>query len=63
MSRPGYAIDDCEELFGNTIDRRVLWKSNPDLSLIAGQTVRVRFVLRDVEQFSFRFHDGTLASK
>lgn len=60
---PGYTLDDCEELFGDTIDRRVLWKTNPDLSLIAGQAVRVRFVLRDADLFSFQFHDGTLASK
>jgi hypothetical protein len=60
---PGYALDDCEELFGDTIDRRVTWKMMSDLSSIAGQTVRVRFVLRDADLFSFQFHDGTLSSK
>ncbi|MCX7411323.1 MAG: hypothetical protein NTZ32_24865, partial [Planctomycetales bacterium] len=60
---PGFALDDCEELFGDNIDRGVIWKSKSDLSSIAGQTVQVRFVLRDADLFSFQFHDGTLASK
>jgi len=53
---PGYTLDDCDELFGDTIDRGVTWKTKPDLSPIAGQTVRVRFVLRDADLFSFQFH-------
>ncbi len=54
---PGYVLDDCEELFGDTIDRRVIWKTKPDLSSIVGKTVRVRFVLRDADLFSFQFGD------
>ena len=54
---PGYSIDDCEELFGDTLDRNVVWKTNPDLSTIIGQTVRLRFVLHDADVFSFQFRD------
>ena len=54
---PGYSIDDCEELFGDTLDRTVIWKSNPDLATIVGRTVRLRFVLRDADVFSFQFRD------
>ena len=54
---PGYAIDDCEELFGDTLDRSVVWKSKQDLSAIVGQTVRLRFVLRDADVFSFQFRE------
>lgn len=57
---PGYALDDCEELFGDTIDRGVTWKANPDLTPIVGQTVRVRFVLRDADLFSFHFRGESL---
>ena len=53
----GYSIDDCEVLFGDTIDRNVVWKSKPDLSAIVGRTVRLRFVLRDADVFSFQFRD------
>jgi len=51
------SLNDCEELFGDTTDRNVVWKSGPDLSAIVGHTVRLRFVLRDADVFSFQFHD------
>ena len=54
---PGYAISDCEELFGDTLDRKAVWKSMPDLSAIVGQTVRLRFVMHDADLFSFQFRD------
>lgn len=54
---PGYALSDCEELFGDTLDRHVTWKTTADLSSVVGQTVRVRFVLRDADLFSFQFRD------
>jgi len=40
-----------------TIDRGVTWKTQSGLSPIVGQTVRVRFVLRDADLFSFQFRD------
>ena len=54
---PGHALNDCEELFGDTIDRGVTWNTNPNLSSIVGQTIRIRFVLRDADLFSFQFRD------
>ena len=53
----GFAMEDCEELFGDTHDRTVVWKSPRDLASLAGQVVRVRFVLHDADLYSFRFHD------
>ncbi len=55
---PGYALNDCEEMFGDTIQRRVAWKTNADLLAIEGQTVRIRFVLRDADLYSFKFGEG-----
>jgi len=54
---PGYGAEDSEELFGDTLDRNVTWKEKPDLSAIVGQTVRIRFVLRDADLYSYQFHD------
>jgi len=28
---PGYTLDDCDELFGDRIDRGVTWKTQPNL--------------------------------
>lgn len=52
---PGYSIDECDELFGDTLDRKVHWKSNSDLSSLNGQPVRMRFVLHDADLYSYQF--------
>lgn len=54
---PRYSLSDCEELFGDTLDRSVTWKTNNDFSTLVGQTVRIRFVLRDADLFAFQFRD------
>ena len=53
----GYTQSDCEELFGDTVDRNVVWKSGKDLTSLVGRTVRIRFVLRDADVFSFQLRD------
>ena len=52
---PGLALADCRELFGDTIDRIVSWKSVAKLSSLAGKPVRLRFVLKDADVYSFQF--------
>jgi hypothetical protein len=52
---PGFALADCHELFGDTIDRIVSWKSADNLSNLAGKPVRLRFVLKDADVYSFQF--------
>jgi len=52
---PGFGIDDAEPIFGDTLGREVTWKGNPDLGKIAGQPVRIRFVLKEADLFSYRF--------
>ena len=54
---PGYALEDCDELFGDTLDRTVTWREKSDVSALAGQSVRVRFRLRDADLFSYRFSE------
>ena len=53
----GFRFDDCDWLVGDEISRLVSWKGSTDLSGIAGQPVRLRFVLNDADVFSFRFAD------
>ena len=55
---PGFGIDDCDVLFGDTIDRVVMWKGNADVSSLAGQPLRLRFTLHDADLYSFQFSDN-----
>ncbi len=52
---PGYALEDCNDLFGDTDDRLVTWKNGADVSALAGQPVRLRFKLHDADLYSYCF--------
>lgn len=52
---PGFAAADSEVIYGDEIDRAVSWEGGSDLSSLAGKTVRLRFLLRDADVYSFRF--------
>lgn len=51
----GFTLGDCREIIGDRIEQRVQWKGDGDLNELAGQPVRLRFVLRDSDLYSFRF--------
>lgn len=52
---PGFTLEESEEIFGDTIDRKVAWKQGGDVGKLAGKPVRIRFVLRDVDLYAYRF--------
>jgi len=52
---PGYTLDDCPEIIGDEIARVVAWKGGSDVSSLAGQPVRLRFVMKDADLFALRF--------
>ncbi|MDB4384556.1 hypothetical protein N9Z12_00755 [Opitutaceae bacterium] len=51
----GFALADCAPLYGNTVDRAIAWTSDRKLSELAGQAVRLRFVLHDADVYAYRF--------
>lgn len=52
---PGCSQHDCPEIIGDAVDRVVRWNGGTDLSALAGRTVRLRFVMKDADLFSYRF--------
>ncbi len=52
---PGFSLDECSEIYGDEIEKVVEWKSQPDLSSLAEQPIRLRFVLKDADLYSIRF--------
>jgi len=52
---PGFALADATDLFGDEINGTYSWKSDTDVSSLAGKPVRLRFVMRDADLYSFRF--------
>ena len=51
----GFARSDCHEVFGDEIERVVTWKDSGSVSRLASQPIRLRFILKDADLFSFRF--------
>jgi len=52
---PGFTLDDCNEQFGDELDRVMSWKSGTDVSQLSGKAVRMRFELKDADLYSFQF--------
>jgi hypothetical protein len=55
--RPLTGFDDkaSDEIFGDELERQVGWTSAAELGNQQGKPVRLRFVLKDADLFSFRF--------
>jgi hypothetical protein len=52
---PGFELAQCREIYGDQLSRVVRWGDQANVGLRAGKAVRLRFVLRDADLFSFRF--------
>ena len=52
---PGYSMNQCDDIYGDDLDRTVTWNGSADVRQLAGQTVRLRLALEDADVFSFRF--------
>ena len=54
---PDFTLADCYEQFGDTLDRRVLWKKRDNVSSLGNRPIRLRFVLKDADLFSWKFEE------
>lgn len=54
---PGFALEDCQPIFGDALEYSVKWTDPGDLKSLAGRPVRLRFVLHEADVFAFRFED------
>lgn len=52
---PGFAMEDCQTIYGDEIMRVVSWKGKKDVSHLAGKPVRLRFKLMDADLYSICF--------
>lgn len=55
---PGFTFADCNEQFGDQLDRVVSWKSGTDVSQLSGKTVQLIFELKDADLYAFQFTNG-----
>ncbi|MEQ9406179.1 MAG: hypothetical protein RIK87_00575 [Fuerstiella sp.] len=55
---PGFTLDDCPALYGDAVDLTVSWNSDRDLSSLAGRAVRLRFVMKECDLYSFQIRQA-----
>ena len=51
----GYELTD--EIYGDKIEHVVSWKAGSDVNRLAGQSIRLRFVLKDADLYAMQFKD------
>lgn len=59
----GLALADCDEIWGDAIETIVSWKRRSELRDLAGQPIRLRFVLRDADLYAMRFGQPEAAAR
>ncbi len=52
---PGFALEDCDEVIGNSLDRIISWQGRQDVGSLAGELIRIRFRLSEADLFGFQF--------
>ena len=53
---PGFSLADCDEIFGDSLDRKVSWKSKSDVAALSKQPIRLLIELRDADLYSMKFN-------
>lgn len=52
---PGFTLSDSRETIGDEIARVHAWNSGENIAALSGKPVRLRFVMKDADLYSFRF--------
>lgn len=55
---PGFTIEDCRPLVGDSIDEVVAWNPGTSVASLAGRPVRLRFVLQEADVYALQFRPG-----
>ncbi len=51
----GFELEHCPVVFGDEIERVVKFTPGSDLGSLAGRPVRLRFVMKECDLYSYRF--------
>jgi len=54
---PGFTKDECDIIYGDSLDRPVSWKGLTDVSALAGKPVVLKFYLCESDIYSMKFEE------
>lgn len=52
---PGFTLREADQLNGNSVRTVVAWRGRPDLTALAGKSVRLHFKMRSAKLYAFQF--------
>ena len=52
---PGFSRDDCDPIYGDSLDRRVSWNGNKSVESLIGKPVILRWIMREADLYSLKF--------
>lgn len=50
-----FAVEDCDLIYGNELNRVVSWRGNSNLSRFEGKMIRLKFEMKDADLFALQF--------
>lgn len=53
----GFSAEDCDLIYGDTLDRRVSWNGSSDMSALQGKAVRLRFHMKEADLYSLKWEE------
>ena len=53
---PGYSVEECDLIYGDSLDRRVTWKGSADVSTLQGTPVIIKFYMKEADIYSLKFN-------
>ena len=54
----GYSMSSSDDIFGDEIERVVTWNGSGDLSELGGQTIRLKFDMKQADLYSLQFRNS-----
>ena len=52
---PGYALEDCDSITGDFVDRAVTWNGLSNVAALAGRPVRLIIEMQNAKLYAFEF--------
>ncbi len=52
---PGFALEECAEIYGDRVEHVVHWEQGSSVESLAGKPVRLKIALKDADVYSLRF--------
>ena len=53
----GFSSEDCDIIYGDSLDRRVSWKGKSDMSVLQGKPIKLRFLMKEADIYSLKWEE------